>query len=325
MSTMLFAEALTSALREEMERNPKLILLGEDIGRSGGVFRITVGLQARFGAERVVDTPVAEAGIVGSAVGLCLSGMQPVCELQFDAFSYPALNQILTHVSRYRWRTQGKAPMPMVIRIPCGGGVRAPELHSDSPEAYFCHTPGLTVVAPSTPADAKGLLTSALRSPDPVVFFEPKKLYRHLRGEVPDGEHLVPFGKVRTAREGSDVTLIAWGAMMEIALAAAEALATEGVSSHVCDVRTLSPLDEEGLLQAARVTGRVVIIQESPRNCSVASELAALLAEHAMYDLKAPIKRVSGFDVPHPYYSIEHHQRPDCARVVDAVHRILEA
>jgi pyruvate/2-oxoglutarate/acetoin dehydrogenase E1 component len=325
MSTMLFADALTSALREEMERNPKLILLGEDIGRSGGVFRITVGLQARFGEARVVDTPVSEAGVVGAAVGLCLSGMRPVCELQFDAFSYPALNQLITHVGRYRWRTLGKAPLPMVIRIPSGGGLRAPELHSDSPEAYFCHTPGLTVVSPSTPADAKGLLTAAMRGSDPVVFFEPKRFYRHLRGEVPEGEHLTPIGKVRTAREGSDVTLIAWGAMMEIALAAADALAAEGISAHVCDVRTLSPLDEEGLLGAARATGRVVIIQEAPRSCSVASEIAALLAEQAMYDLKAPIKRVSGFDVPHPYYSIEHYQRPDRERVVDAVHGVLEA
>lgn len=325
MSTMLFADALNRALREEMERNPKVILLGEDIGRGGGVFRITVGLQARFGAERVVDTPVAEAGIVGTAVGLCLSGMRPVCELQFDAFSYPALNQLITHVGRYRWRTLGKAPLPMVIRIPCGGGVRAPELHSDSPEAYFCHTPGLTVVCPSTPADAKGLLTAAMRGADPVIFLEPKRLYRHLHGEVPEGEHLAPIGKVRTAREGSDVTLIAWGAMMEIALATADALAAEGVSAHVCDVRTLSPLDEEGLVEAARATGRVVIIQESPRNCSVASEIAALLAEHAMYELSAPIKRVSGFDVPHPYYSIEHYQRPDRERVIDVVHSILEA
>jgi pyruvate/2-oxoglutarate/acetoin dehydrogenase E1 component len=325
MGEMLFADALNSALHEEMARNPKLILLGEDIGRGGGVFRITVGLQARFGVERVVDTPVAEAGIVGAAVGLCLSGMRPVCELQFDAFSYPALNQIITHVSRYRWRTLGKAPMPMVIRIPCGGGVRAPELHSESPEAYFCHTPGLQVVVPSTPADAKGLLTAAMRSADPVVFLEPKKFYRHLRGEVPDGEHLAPIGRVRTAREGGDVTLIAWGAMMEMALAAADVLEREGISAHVCDVRTLSPLDEEGLLDAARATGRVVIVQESPRNCSVASEIAALLAEHAMYDLEAPIKRVSGFDVPHPYYSIEHYQRPDSARVVGAVHALLEA
>jgi pyruvate/2-oxoglutarate/acetoin dehydrogenase E1 component len=321
---MLFADALNSALHAELARNPKLILLGEDIGRSGGVFRITVGLQAKFGAERVVDTPVAEAGIIGTAVGLCLSGMRPVCELQFDAFSYPALNQIITHVGRYRWRTRGKAPMPMVIRIPCGGGVRAPELHSDSPEAYFCHTPGLTVVAPSTAADAKGMLTAAMRGEDPVIFFEPKKFYRHLRGEVPEGDHVVPLGTVRTAREGTDVTLFAWGAMMEVALAAADALGREGLSAHVCDVRTLAPLDEEGLLAAARATGRAVIVQESPRHCGLASELAALLAEHAMYDLKAPIQRVSGFDVPHPYYSIEHYQRPDAARVVAAAHRALE-
>ncbi|WP_342374013.1 alpha-ketoacid dehydrogenase subunit beta [Myxococcus stipitatus] len=325
MSELLFVEALTSALREEMERNPQVVLLGEDIGRNGGVFRVTLGLQARFGPERVVDTPVSEAGIVGAAVGLCLARMRPVCELQFDAFSYPALNQIITHVGRYRWRTRGTAPMPMVIRMPCGGGVRAPELHSDSPETYYCHTPGLTVVTPSTPADAKGLLTAAMRSPDPVIFLEPKKLYRHLRGEVPDGEHVTPLGVVRTVREGEDVTLFAWGAMVEVATATADALAQKGVSAHICDVRTLSPLDEEGLLAAARATGRVVIIQEAPRTCGVASEIAAILAERAMYDLKAPIQRVTGFDVPHPYFSIEHHHRPDPSRVLAAVHGTLEA
>lgn len=326
MSELHFASAINQALHQEMARDPTVMVMGEDVGRSGGVFRVTVGLQERFGADRVVDTPISEAGIVGTAVGLCLSGMRPVCELQFDAFSFPALNQIITHVSRYRWRSRGTAPMPMVIRIPCGGGVRAPELHSESPEAYYCHTPGLVVVMPSTPADAKGLLASAIRSPDPVIFFEPKKLYRHLSGEVPErDDFLVPLGKARHVRKGSDVTLVAWGAMVEIANAAAELLIQEGILAYVCDLRTLSPIDEDGLLDAVQATGRVVILQEAPRNCSLASEVAAIVAEHALYDLHAPIKRVCGYDAPYPYYSIEDHYRPDLGRVVEAVRETLEA
>lgn len=324
MPELTFAEAIQAALREEMERDPRAMILGEDVGRSGGVFRVTAGLQQRFGAERVVDTPVSEAGLVGVAVGMCLSGLRPVCEIQFDAFSYPALNQIVTQVSRYRWRTRGRAVMPMVIRMPCGGGVRAPELHSDSPESYFCHTPGLVVVMPSTPGDAKGLLTTALRGRDPVVFLEPKALYRRARGQVPEGEHLVPLGRVRTVQEGDDVTLIAWGPMVEVAVQAAEHVGAEGISAHVCDVRTLSPLDEEGLLEAVRATGRVVIVQESPKSCSVASEIAALVAERAAYDLRAPVRRVSGYDVPYPYYSVEHLHRPTWSRVAYVIHEVME-
>nr|AQW44883.1 phenylpyruvate dehydrogenase complex, E1 component, subunit beta [Sorangium cellulosum] len=325
MTLLAFADAINLALREELHRNPRAMLLGQDIGRSGGVFRVTADLQQTFGADRVVDAPISEAGIVGMAVGLCLSGWRPVCELQFDAFSYPALNQIFTHVSRYRWRTRGAAAMPMVIRMPCGGGVKAPELHSDSPEAYYCHTPGLVVVMPSTPADAKGLLTAALRAQDPVVFLEPKKLYRHARGEVPETEQIVPLGSVRTVREGSDVTLIAWGAMIDVAVQAADVVREEGVSAHICDVRTLSPLDRAGILDAVRASGRVVIVQESPRSCSLASEIAALAAEEALYDLRAPVVRVSGYDAPYPYYSVEHYHRPDWARVVDAIKQVLAA
>lgn len=324
MTQLAFADAINLALREELQRDRRVILIGQDIGRSGGVFRVTAGLQQLFGADRVVDAPVSEAGIVGMAVGLCLSGMRPVCEIQFDAFSYPALNQIITHVSRYRWRTRGAATMPMVIRMPCGGGVKAPELHSDSPEAYYCHTPGLVVVVPSTPADARGLLAAALRSSDPVVFLEPKKLYRHARGEVPEADHVVPLGEVRAVREGSDVTLIAWGAMIDVAIEAADFLRAEGISARICDVRTLAPLDREGILGAVRATGRAVIVQESPRSCSVAGEIAALLAEEALYDLRGPVVRVSGYDAPYPYYSVEHFHRPNWARVVDAVKRVLE-
>jgi pyruvate/2-oxoglutarate/acetoin dehydrogenase E1 component len=300
------------------------MLLGEDIGVSGGVFRATEGLQEAFGEDRVVDTPLAEAGIVGSAIGLCMTGMRPIVEMQFDSFSYPALDQMFSHVSRYRWRTRGRMPMPFVMRMPYGGGVHAPELHEDSPEAYYAHTPGLKVVVPSTPADAKGLLQAAIRSDDPVVFLEPKKLYRSLKAEVADGDAVVELERVRMARVGTDVTLIAWGAMVEVCEQAADALAAEGVSASVCDVRTLAPLDQDGLLAAAAATGRVVIVQEAPRRCSVASEIAATIAEHAMYDMHAPIRRVTGWDVPYPYWSIEDLHRPSVARVLVAARGLME-
>lgn len=325
MSGMLLVEAVNQALHRAMEHDESVLVIGQDVGASGGVFRATDGLHRRFGDDRVVDTPLAEAGIMGSAVGLCMTGMRPVCEMQFDSFSYPALDQVLSHVSRYRWRTAGAMGMPLVVRIPYGGGVRAPELHEDSPEAYYCHTPGLKVVVPSNPADALGLLTAAIRDPDPVIFLEPKKLYRAtaLRCDVPDGDHVVPIGEVATLREGDDATIVCWGAMVEVAMAAATSLEDDGIGCHVCDVRTLSPLDEEGLLAAVARTGRVVVVQEAPRRCSVASEIAALCAERAMYDLQAPVRRITGFDVPYPYWSIEDYQRPDAARVIAAVHDVL--
>jgi pyruvate dehydrogenase E1 component beta subunit len=324
MTEMTLVEAVNRSLHHEMERDPRVVLFGEDVAVSGGVFRATEGLMERFGTDRVVDTPLAEAGIVGSAVGMCMTGMRPVVEMQFDSFSYPALDQMLSHVSRYRWRSRGRMGMSMVMRMPYGGGVHAPELHEDSPEAYYAHTPGLKVVVPSTPADAKGLIASAIRDDDPVVVLEPKKLYRSLKGDVPEGDHLTPIGKVRTVREGHDLTLIAWGAMVEVAEAAADVLAAEGHTTHVCDVRTVAPLDEEGLLEAAAASGRVVIVQEAPRRCSVASEIAAIIAEHGMYDLQAPVKRVTGWDVPYPFWSIEHLHRPDVRRITTAAREILE-
>lgn len=324
MTEMTLVEAVNRSLHDEMQRDERVVLFGEDVAISGGVFRATEGLVERFGEQRVVDTPLAEAGIVGSAVGMCMTGMRPIIEMQFDSFSYPALDQMLSHVSRYRWRTRGRMGMSMVMRMPYGGGVHAPELHEDSPEAYYAHTPGLKVVVPSTPADAKGLIASAVRDDDPVVVLEPKKLYRSLKGEVPEGDHTTPIGLVRTVREGGDVTLIAWGAMVEVAEAAADALQSEGVDAHICDVRTLSPLDEDGLLAAAAASGRVVIVQEAPRRCSVASEIAAIIAEHGMYDLQAPVRRVTGWDVPYPFWSIEHLHRPDVHRVVAAARDVLE-
>jgi pyruvate/2-oxoglutarate/acetoin dehydrogenase E1 component len=319
----LLVEAVNDALHVELERDDSVMVMGEDVGRAGGVFRATAGLRERFGPDRCVDTPLAEAGILGTAVGLCMAGWRPVCEMQYDAFSYPCLDQLITHVGRYRWRTGGKMTFPLTIRMPYGGGVRAPELHDDSPETYYVHTPGVKVAIPSTPADAKGLLAAAIRDPDPVVILEPKLVYRTARGEVPDGEHVVPLGKARVARAGTDVTLVAYGAMVGVAEAAAEELSPDA-KVEVLDIRTLKPLDEEALLASAAKTGRVVIVQEAPRTLGFAAELAAILAEKAILDLRGPVLRVTGYDVPYPYWQLEDHYMPSTARVVDAARRLLE-
>jgi pyruvate/2-oxoglutarate/acetoin dehydrogenase E1 component len=317
----LLVEAVNDALHVEMERDPTVMVMGEDVGRLGGVFRATAGLQERFGADRCVDTPLAEAGILGTAIGLCMAGWRPVCEMQYDAFSYPALDQLINHVGRYRWRTRGRMDFPLVVRMPYGGGVRAPELHDDSPETYYVHTPGVKVAIPSNPADAKGLLAAAIRDPDPVVILEPKLHYRTAKSEVPDGEHLVPLGEARLAREGTDVTLVAYGAMVPLAERAAEALSGEA-SVEILDLRTLKPLDEDALLASVSKTGRVVIVQEAPRTCGYAAEVAAVLAEKAIYDLQGPVLRVTGYDVPYPYWQLEDAYMPSVERVVDAVRRL---
>ena len=324
MAELLLVEAVNDALHVEMERDGTVMVIGEDVGRLGGVFRATAGLHERFGADRCVDTPLAEAGILGAAVGLCMAGWRPVCEMQYDAFSYPALDQLINHVGRYRWRTRGKMSFPLVIRMPYGGGVRAPELHDDSPETYYVHTPGVKVAIPSNPADAKGLLAAAIRDPDPVVIFEPKLHYRTGKAEVPQGEHVVPLGEARVAREGTDVTLVAYGAMVPLAERAADALDAEA-SIEILDLRTLKPLDEDALLASAAKTGRVVVIQEAPRTCGFAAEVAAVLAEKAIYDLQGPVLRVTGYDVPYPYWQIEDAYMPSVERVADAVRRLLSA
>ena len=299
------------------------MVLGEDIGRAGGVFRATAGLRDRFGPDRCVDTPLAEAGIMGTAIGLAMAGWRPVCEMQYDAFSYPALDQLINHVGRYRWRTRGSMEFPITVRMPYGGGVRAPELHDDSPETYYVHTPGVKVAIPSTPADAKGLLAAAIRDPDPVVVLEPKLHYRTIRGEVPDGEHVVPLGKARVAREGSDVTIVAYGSMVPLAEQAAEEISADA-SVEVLDLRSLKPLDEDALLASAAKTGRVVVVQEAPRVCGFAAEVAAVLAEKAILDLRGPVLRVTGYDVPYPYWQLEDAYMPSVARVLDAVRRLLD-
>ena len=323
MAELTLVEAINDALHVELERDDAVMVMGEDVGRAGGVFRATAGLRDRFGPDRCVDTPLAEAGMLGTAVGLCMAGWRPICEMQYDAFSYPCLDQLITHVGRYRWRSGGTMEFPLVVRMPYGGGVRAPELHDDSPETYYVHTPGVKVAIPSTPADAKGLLAAAIRDPDPVVVLEPKLIYRTERAEVPDGEHVVPLGEARIAREGDEVTLVAYGAMVPLCERVADTLAGEA-SVEVLDLRTLKPLDEDTLLASAAKTGRVVIVQEAPRTAGFAAEIAAVLAEKAILDLRGPVLRVTGYDVPYPYWKIEDAYMPSVERVVDAVRRLLE-
>jgi pyruvate/2-oxoglutarate/acetoin dehydrogenase E1 component len=320
MAELLMVEAINDAFHVELARDDDVMVLGEDVGRAGGVFRATAGLRDRFGESRCVDTPLAEAGILGTAVGLCMAGWRPAVEMQYDAFSYPCLDQLITHVGRYHWRTGGRMEFPLTIRMPYGGGVRAPELHDDSPETYYVHTPGIKVAIPSTPADAKGLLAAAIRDPDPVVIFEPKLIYRSERCEVPEGEHVVPLGKARLARTGDDLTLVAYGAMVPLCERAADEI---DASVEVLDVRSLKPLDEEALLASASKTGRVVIVQEAPRVNGFAGELAAILAEKAILDLRGPVLRVTGFDVPYPYWKIEDAYMPSVERVVDAARKLL--
>jgi pyruvate/2-oxoglutarate/acetoin dehydrogenase E1 component len=324
VSARFLVEAVNDALHGEMERDASVLVMGEDVGKLGGVFRATVGLQERFGPDRCVDTPLAEAGIIGTAVGLCMAGWRPVCEMQYDAFSYPALDQLINHVGRYRWRTRGGMSFPLTIRMPYGGGVRAPELHDDSPETYYVHTPGVKVAIPSTPADAKGLLAAAIRDPDPVVVLEPKLHYRTVKEEVPEGEHVVPLGEARIAREGADLTIVAYGAMVHVAQRAAEVLEGDA-SCEVLDLRSLKPLDEGALLESVAKTGRAVVVQEAPRVCGFAAEVAAVLAERAIFDLRGPVIRVTGYDVPYPYWQIEDAYMPSVERVVDAARTVLAA
>ena len=321
MAELFLVEAVNDALHTELARDDSVMVMGEDVGKAGGVFRATAGLQERFGVDRCVDTPLAEAGILGAAIGLCMAGWRPVCEMQYDAFSYPCLDQLITHVGRYHWRTGGAMEFPIVVRMPYGGGVRAPELHDDSPETYYVHTPGIKVAIPSTPADAKGLLAAAIRDPDPVVVLEPKLIYRSERGEVPEGDYIVPLGKARLAREGTDVTLVAYGAMVPLCERAADELGD--VSVEVLDIRSLKPLDEDALLASAAKTGRVVIVQEAPRVAGFGAELAAILAEKAMLDLRGPVLRVTGYDVPYPYWKIEDEYMPSVERVVAAVRKVI--
>jgi 2-oxoisovalerate dehydrogenase E1 component beta subunit len=296
--------------------------MGEDVGLNGGVFRVTEGLQAEFGAERVADTPLAENGIVGAAIGMALYGMRPIVEIQFVDFIYPAFDQIVSELAKMRWRSAGQYACPVIIRAPYGGGIRGGLYHSQSPEAYFCHTAGLTVAIPSTPADAKGMLLEALRGEDPVVFLEPKRLYRSVREEVPEGAHAVPLGRARRARAGEQCTVLTYGAMVAVALEAAQQAEARGWSVEVLDLRTLVPLDAAAVLESVEKTGRVVILHEAPRTCGYGAELSALIAERALTSLQAPVVRVTGYDTPFPYI-LEHSYLPDAPRVMRAIEHVM--
>ena len=315
MTAITMIEAVNQALTEEMALDQDVVVLGEDVGRNGGVFRATAGLAEKYGDARCFDTPLSESGIIGSAIGMAVYGLRPVPEIQFSDFIYPAFDQIVSEAAKLRYRSGGEFTCPMTIRTPSGGGIRGGHYHSQSPEAYFCHTPGLKVVMPSTPADAKGLLIASIRDPDPVLFFEPKRLYRSIKQEVPEGAYMIPLGKARTVRAGSDLTLICYGAMVPICEQAAEA---SDVSVEVIDLRTLVPLDEDAILDSVAKTGRCVVVQEAPRIAGFASEVAAIVAEKRIEYLQAPVLRVTGFDTPFPY-ALEHVYMPDVRRVLAAI------
>ena len=311
-------QAVNDALRIEMRKNGNIVVLGEDVGNFGGVFRATSGLQEEFGKERVMDTPLAEAGIIGSAIGMALYGLRPVAEIQFSDFIFPAFDQIVNELAKFRYRSGGEYPAPMVIRTPYGGGIRGGHYHSQSPEAYFAHTPGLKIVIPSSPYDAKGLLLSAMREEDPILFMEPKRIYRAARGEVPEGEYTIPIGQAKVVRPGKGVTVLCYGAMLHTVLEAVEKQGAGEFDPEVIDLRTLVPLDTETILESVRKTGRVVIVYEAPKTCGFGAELSAIIAEKALLHLEAPIARVAGLDTPFPY-TLEMEYLPSPERVAKAI------
>jgi 2-oxoisovalerate dehydrogenase E1 component beta subunit len=324
MAEVNLVEAVNLALAYELEHDPSVVLLGEDIGINGGVFRATVGLQARFGAERVRDTPLAETAIAGIAIGMAAMGLKPVAEIQFTGFIYPTLDHIINHASRLRHRTRGRLSCPMVLRSPYGAGIHAPEHHSESPEALFAHVPGLRVVIPSSPARAYGLLLAAIRDPDPVIFFEPTRMYRLFREEVADSGEALPLDVCFTLRQGGDITLVSWGAMLHETLAAADALGQQGIKAEVIDVATLKPLDMGTILESVAKTGRCVIVHEAARSGGYGAEIAANLAEHGLLSLIAPVQRVTGYDVVVPLAKLEHQFLPSVERILHAVRKTLE-
>lgn len=320
--TLNMVEAINLTLHAEMARDERVMVFGEDVAQNGGVFRATEGLLDEFGAERVVDTPLAEAVIAGTAVGLAAAGMVPVPEIQFLGFSYQAFHQIAGQIARLRYRTRSRFEVPITIRSPFGGGVRTPELHSESLEAQYANIPGLKIVLPSSAADAKGLLSTAIRDPNPVLFLEPLRGYRMIKDPVPAGEHLVPFGQARTVSDGDDAVIITWSFQVELSRRAALELAAEGISVRVLDLRTLVPLDTEAIVQAVEECGRVVVVQEAPETNGFASEVIATINDEAFYSLEAPVQRVSGYDTPYPVGMLEDHFVPDVDRIVTAVRRV---
>ncbi|MCY4621368.1 MAG: alpha-ketoacid dehydrogenase subunit beta [bacterium] len=324
MGVMTLAQALNSALDVALE-DPRVVLMGEDIGKTGGVFRITDGMQRKHGSQRVVDTPVAESGIVGAAFGMAIAGLRPIVEIQFMGFSYPAYDQVISHVARIRSRSRHRFTAPMVIRLPYGAGIGASEHHSESTEAIYTHIPGLKVVVASTPENAKGLLLAAVEDPDPVIFLEPIRAYRAARGEVPDGRYLTPIGAGMLEQRGSDISLISYGAMMRETTEAARRLAGEGVSVEVIDLRSLVPLDADMVVASVEKTGRAVVIHEAPLTGGYAAEIVALIQERALYSLRAPVQRVTGWDVTVPLRLAERHYLPSASRIMSAARSVLEA
>ncbi len=320
MANLTLVQAINLALIQEMEKDDRVLILGEDVGANGGVFRVTEGLYKRFGADRVVDTPLAESGIIGTAVGLAMAGLRPIAEIQFEGFMAPAYDQLCTHAARMRTRTRGAFTVPLVVRVPVGGGIHAPELHSDSPEAVYAHQPGIKVVMPASPYDAKGLLISAIRDPDPVIFFEPKRIYRAFREEVPEDEYTVPIGSARVVVEGDDVTVISWGATV---IQCANAIEKSPHSVELIDLRTIDPLDTETIANSVRKTGRAVIVHEAPRNCGLGAEIAARIMEQAFLHLEAPVQRVTGFDTVMPYYKLELDYLPEEPRITQAIEETM--
>jgi 2-oxoisovalerate dehydrogenase E1 component beta subunit len=335
MAGRTMVEALNLALFQAMDQDDRVLIMGEDVARTGGVFRVTAGLLDKFGEERVIDTPLAESGIVGTAIGMAIYGMRPIAEIQFDAFVYPAFEQIVVHAARYAWRTRGEVPASIVVRIPFGGGVRAPELHSDSPEALFCHVPGLKVVCPTTPEDARNMLLAAIEDPDPVIFMEPKRIYRAGRqdfDEEPpfrlggdDGEYNSYLSTARIARPGDDLAIITYGPTVPLCLEAAERLESDrGISVEVVDLRSLYPLDADTFVASASKCGRALVVHEAPRTAGLGAEVSSLIHERAILDLEAPVLRVTGFDVPFPQFANEDDYLPSADRIVAGAAKVLD-
>ncbi|MFB3138141.1 MAG: alpha-ketoacid dehydrogenase subunit beta [Phycisphaerales bacterium] len=319
MANLTLVQAINLALIQEMEKDERVMILGEDVGINGGVFRVTDGLYKRFGPKRVVDTPLAESGIIGASIGLAMAGLRPVPEIQFEGFLAPAYDQLCTHAARMRARTRGALTVPMTVRVPVGGGIHAPELHSDSPAAFYVHQPGLKVVVPATPYDAKGLLISAIRDPDPILFFEPKRLYRAFREEVPEDEYTVPIGKARVVIPGDEITVISWGAPVVQCVTAIE---QSDQSIELIDLRTIYPLDTDAIVNSVKKTGRAVIVHEAPKTAGLGAEVASRIMEHCFLYLEAPIQRVTGFDTVMPYYKLELEYLPEAERIRKAIQEV---
>jgi len=316
MANLTLVQAINLALVQEMEKDDRVIILGEDVGPNGGVFRVTEGLHKRFGADRVVDSPLAESGIIGTSIGLAMAGLRPVPEIQFEGFLGPAYDQLCSHAARMRTRTRGAFTVPITVRVPVGGGIHAPELHSDSPETIYAHTPGLKVVMPSSPYDAKGLLISSIRDPDPVMFFEPKRIYRALREEVPEDEYTIPIGEARVVCEGEEMTMVSWGASVVQCM---QAIERTGRNIELIDLRTIYPFDMATVETSVKKTGRCVIVHEAPKTCGFGAEISARIMERCFLHLEAPVQRVAGFDTIMPYYKLELEYLPDAMRIARAI------